>query len=305
LMECIKTGEEGATDLEADFLCALAHTTPFPKVQQAAEHTLERLAARGIQPVTRAILDLGQDHFYAAYTSDPNHPWQQSVTVAWERAGGVIQALVFLLDFGAPWRGALKDAFATHGMTPQQFQRDLVDRATRSLGEPLLRISLASVQATISAAVQANRQNNIPLPKEFNEARHLVERWVLHPPAAALAADTTSDELGDLPVPDRNARPLMFDLGDLQRSETARHWFAQQAASAAAEAAAEAGDEEAEWDEEIELSDAEIERAEEEPELEDEDEFYSLDEVLEDVHDIEAEPDLAWRMCGGTASHPG
>jgi len=276
LMECIKTGEEGATDLEADFLYALAHTTPFPEVQQAAERTLERLAAGGIQPVTRAILDLGQDHFYAAYTSDPNHPRQQSVTVAWERAGGVIQALVFLLDFGAPWRGALKDAFATQGMTPQQFQRDLVDRATRSLGEPLLRINLARAQATISAAVQANRQHNIPLPKEFNEVRHLVERWVLHPPAAVLAADTTSDELGDLPVPDRSARPLMLDVRDLQRSETAKHWFAQQAA----EAAAEAGNEEAEWDEELELSDAEIERAEEGLELEDEDEFYSFDKVL-------------------------
>jgi hypothetical protein len=166
------------------------------------------LAARGVKPVTRAILDLAQDRFYAAYTTDPNHPWQQSVTVAWERAGGVIQALVFLLDFGVPWRGALKDMFPTHGMTPQEFQRELVDKPARRMDMRLHRISLARAQATIAAAVEANRKYNIPLPKEFNEARHLVERWVLHPPAAALAADSTRDELGDLALaPDRGGKP--------------------------------------------------------------------------------------------------
>jgi hypothetical protein len=203
LMEYIKSGEEGATDLEADFLYALAHTTPFPDVQQEAKRALERLAARGVRPVTHAILELAQDRFYAAYTTDPNHPWQQSVTVAWERAGGVIQALVFLLDFGVPWRGALKDMFPTHGMTPQEFQRELVDKAGRKMDMRLYRISLARAQATLAAAVEANRKYDIPLPKEFNEARHLVERWVLHPPAAILETDSTRDELGDLPPPDR------------------------------------------------------------------------------------------------------
>ena len=208
LMEYIKSGEEGATDLEADFLYALAHTTPFPEVQQKAERALERLAARGVEPVTRAILDLAQDRFYAAYATDPNHPWQQSVTVAWERVGGAIQALVFLLDFGVPWRGALKDMFPTQGMTPQKFQRELVDKAGRMMGERLYRIGLARAQASIAAAVEANRKYNILLPQEFNEVRHLVERWVLHPTAAALAADSTRDELGDLPLaPDRSGKP--------------------------------------------------------------------------------------------------
>jgi len=161
LMEYIKTGEQAATDLEADFLYALAHTTPFPEVQREAEHALKRLAARGVKPVTRVILDLAQDRFYAAYMTDPTHPWQQNVTVAWERAGGVIQALVFLLDFGVPWRGALKDAFATHGMTPQEFQRDLVDKSERKMDLHMYRISLARAQAVIAAAVEANRRYNI------------------------------------------------------------------------------------------------------------------------------------------------
>jgi hypothetical protein len=218
LLDMVQGAETGATDLEADFLCALAHTTPFPKVQQAAEHTLARLAAAGIKPVTRAILDLGQDQFYAAYMTDPDHPWQQSVTVAWERAGGVIQALVFLIDFGFPWRGAIKDMFPTHGLTPSQFQREFVERATRQMDMRMYRVSLARAQATIAAAVEANQTYETPLPKELNEARHLVERWVLHPSASAIAADFTDDELGDRPlVPDRSDRPVLVDVRDLGR----------------------------------------------------------------------------------------
>jgi hypothetical protein len=274
LLEYIKTGEQEATDLEADFLYALAHTTPFPKIQQEAERALKRMAARGVKPVTRVILDLAQDQFYAAYMTDPNHPWQQNVTVAWERAGGVIQALVFLIDFGVPWRGALKDAFATHGMTPQEFQRQLVDRAERRMDLHMYRISLARAQAIIAAAVEANRRYNIAFSKDYNEARHLIESWVLHPPAAILEMDSTRDELGDLPLtPGRSGKPMMLDLRDLERSETARHWFAQQAA--------EASDEEEEWDEE-------------ELEPDDEDEFYSFEDVLENVRNVHAEQGPAW-----------
>ncbi len=261
LLEYVKTGEEGGTDLEADFLFALTHTTPFPDVQQAAESALERLAARGVKPITRAILDLTQERFYAAYMSDPNHPWQQSVTVAWERAGGAIQALVFLLDFGMPWRGALKDAFATYGLTPQEFQRKLVDKPAREM--KLYRVRLAHAQATIAAAVEANRKYGIPLSKEFNEARHLFERWVLHPAAAALAGDVTRDELGDLPlVPDRSGKPLLIDMRNLERSETAKHWFAQQTAEAVDE--------------------------------DDEDEFFSFEEVMTDAERVHADQSPTW-----------
>jgi hypothetical protein len=265
LLEYIKTGEQQATDLEADFLFALAHTTPFPDVQQAAEQALERLAARGVKPVTRAILDLTQERFYAAYMSDPNHPWQQGVTVAWERAGGAIQALVFLLDFGMPWRGALKDAFPTHGMTPREFQRVLVDKPAREM--KMYRVRLVRAQATVATAVEANRKYGIPLSKELTEVRHLLDRWVLHPAAAALAADTTQDELGDLPlVPDRSGKPLLIDMRDLERSETAKHWFAEQAT--------EAEDEEAE--------------------LSDEDEFFSFEEAMTDVQRVHVEQSPTW-----------
>ena len=258
LLEYIKTGEEQATDLEADFLFALAHTTPFPDVQQAAEQVLERMAARGVKPVTRAILGLTDERFYAAYMTDPTHPWQQSVTVAWQRAGGAIQALVFLLDFGMPWRGALKDAFPTHGMTHQEFQRALVDKPAREM--KMYRVRLARAQAAVAAAVEANRKYGIPLSKELTEVRHLLDRWVLHPPAAALAADTTRDELGDLPlVPDRSGKPLLVDMRDLENNETAKHWFAQQAA-----------------------------------EDQDEDAFYSFEQVMADVEEVHAQESPTW-----------
>lgn len=228
LLELVANAEAEANDLGADFLQALAHTTPFPRVLQAAERALARLAAAGIKPVTPALLRLGQDRFYAAYMTDPEHPWQQSVTVAWERAGGVIQALVFLLDFGFPWRGAIKDMFATQGLTPQRFQQDLIERSEMRMGLRLYRVNLARAQATIAAAVQANQQYNIPLPKEFCEVRHLVERWVLHPPAA-LAADLTRDELAGRPlVPNRSTQPLLMDMRDLEHDETFTPWVESQ-----------------------------------------------------------------------------
>jgi hypothetical protein len=125
----------------------------------------------------------------------------------------VIQALVFLLDFGVPWRGAIKDLFATMPLTPGQYHNQFVKRAEMSMGQRVYRVGLDRVQATIAAALEANRQNKVALPKEYNETRHLVERWVLHPAAAILQRDTTVDELGDRPlVPDRSQQPLMVDL---------------------------------------------------------------------------------------------
>ncbi|HEY4720313.1 MAG TPA: hypothetical protein VII92_00585, partial [Anaerolineae bacterium] len=221
LLELIANAEAEANDLGADFLYALAHTTPDPKVLQAAEQSLARLAKIGVKPVTPAIVGLGHNQFYAAYMTDPDHPWQQSVNVAWEHGDGTVQALVFLLDFGLPWRGAIKDMFATRGMTPFDYQQQFVKKAAAQMDEHMYHVSLARAQATLAAALEANRANKIPLPKEFTQVHHLIDRWVLHPPAAALEADATHDELGDRPlVPDRSSRPLMFDLRDLEHDET-------------------------------------------------------------------------------------
>ncbi len=277
LLHFVADAEAEDTDLGADFLYALARTTPFPQAQQAAERVLVRLAARGVQPVTPVILSLGQEKFYACYMTDPNHPWQQSVNVAWERAGGVVQALVFLLDFGAPWRGALKDAFATQGMSPEKYRREFVERAEARMGERVYRVSLARAQATIAAAVEANRKNKIPLPKEFNEMRHLVERWVLHPPAAVLQADTSEDELSGLPlVPDHSQKPLVVDL---------RGARGKQVLSLLNQQAEEAGEDDFEF--------------EEEEWLDDEDEFYSFDEIVEAIENAHADEveAMPWAPC--------
>ncbi len=213
LLELVAQAEAEDSDLGADFLLAMARATPDPTVQHAAESALARLESKGIQPVTPVILSMGQEKFFAAYMTDPNHPWQQSVNVAWERAPGLIEALVFLLDFGVPWRGAIKDMFATQPLTPGQYHKQFVKQAEKKMGERIYRVSLARAQATIAAALEANRQNKVALPKEYNELRHLVERWVLHPAAATLQGDTSVDELGDRPlVPDRSQQPLMLDL---------------------------------------------------------------------------------------------
>ncbi len=260
LFDLVKSAEAGGTDLEADFLYAIAYTTSIEKLQQAAEGTLDRLAAKGVKPITPAILNLGQARFHAAYMTDPNHPWQQSVTVAWERGEGVVQALVFLLDFGVPWRGAIKDMFPTQPLSPEKFRRDFIERSEAKMGERMYRVSLARAQATIAAAVQANRKYSIALPKDFIGFRHLVERWVLHPSASEIAADTTRDELAHLPLtPDRSGRPLMVDMRDLEHNETFQNFVAQQGED---------------WDEEDEEDTFET----------DLDKLYSFDDVIADVN---------------------
>ena len=220
LFDMVQNAEASGTDMDADFLYAIAHTTSIEKLQQAAERALDQLATKNVKPITPVILNLGQARFYTAHMTDPQHPWQQSVIVAWERAPGVVQALVFLLDFGVPWRGAIKDMFPTEPLTPEKFQRSLVERPGFEMDMRMYRVGLARAQATIAAAVQANQKYNIPLPKDFIEFRHLVERWVLHPAAAELAADTTRDELAHLPLtPDRSNQLQMIDLRDLKVME--------------------------------------------------------------------------------------
>lgn len=213
LLELVSSAEAENNDLGADFLLAMARATPYPEVREAAEAALARLEANGIRPVTPVILNMGQDKFFAAHMTDPDHPWQQSVNVAWERAPGVVQGLVFLLDFGVPWRGAIKDMFATQAMTPEAYHNHFVTKSEKKMGERVYHVSLARAQTTIAAALEANRQNKIALPKEYNEFRHLVERWVLHPPAVVLQGDTTVDELGDRPLTvDYSGKPLVVDL---------------------------------------------------------------------------------------------
>jgi hypothetical protein len=229
LPHLIETAEAEGTDLSADFLYALAYTTPRPEVRQAVERALAKMEVQGVKPVTRAVLDLGREKFYAAYMTDPHHPWQQNVVVGWERAAGTIQSLSFLLDFGIPWRGAIKDMFVTRGMSPREFERRFKEKAEQKMDERIYRVPLARAKATVAAAVQANREFKIPFPKEFNEARHLVERWVLNPPAAALAADTTRDELGNLPLAiEHPEQPLVLNEHDL-KDPAVQQWLAQNA----------------------------------------------------------------------------
>lgn len=228
LLDLIEKAEQDGTDLAADFLYAMAYTSPDAEVQQAAERALANLDKRGIKPITPAVLDLGKAKFYRAYMTDPQEPWQQSIVVGWERAPGVIQGLVFLRDFGAPWNGGLKDMFATEGMSAQDFDRQFKDESERQMQLRVYRTTLARAQATIAEAVKANRDNKIPLPKEYNEARHLVERWVLHPPAALVAADTTQDELGHLPlVVPHDKMPLFLREEDLKKPGV-RQWLESQ-----------------------------------------------------------------------------
>lgn len=272
VFELVASAEADASDLGADFLHVLAHATPDDRIRKTASEALARLAARGIKPVTPVILRLGQETFHAAYMTDPNHPWQQSVNVAWERAPGVVQALVFLLDFGLPWGGAIKDVWATQPLSPEQYYNHFAEAAQRKMGERVYRVPLTRAQSAIAAAVEANRKNKVPLAKEFNELRHLVERWVLRPPESAVLADSSPDELaGHPPPPDRSQQPLVLGLRGPKGKEALEILSRQAGADISG---AEFASEE-EFDDEGFLPEA--------------DEFYDFDNLLDDVATIHEE----------------
>jgi hypothetical protein len=196
--DLIEMGDSGA----ADMLAAISATTSYAQVRQAARKGLLKLSGQKVFPQTDSIKSLLEEHFYAAYCSDPAHPWQQQVAIVFERGKNLVQALVFLLDFGHPWNGAIKDFFPTESMSPRQFERVFVDKAIRE-GVETRRVPYARARQFILDALEANQKNKIKLPPEFEEFRGMVERRVIDPSPQTLAyaeqVDAkTEDEWGEL-----------------------------------------------------------------------------------------------------------
>lgn len=226
--DLIGMGDSGA----ADMLAAISMTTSYGKVRQAARAGLMRLAAQKIFPQSASVKSLRDERFYAAYSTDPANPWQQQVVILFERGANMVQALVFLLDFGHPWRGSIKDMFPTQSMSVNQFQREFIDRAN-SQGVEQRRVPYARARQFILDAVAANRKYKVKLPPEFDQYRALIERRVIDPAPETLTyaeqVDARSvDEWGELegePVrgmeiigPDGEAIPIMVfgDAGEVE-----------------------------------------------------------------------------------------
>lgn len=204
-----------ASEEAADMLLAWAYTTSKQRVRQAIRKALDELAERQIYPQSAVIKSLGQEVFYAAYCSDPANPWQQQVTMAWERPGNAVQAMVFLLDFGPPWSGSLKDMFVTHSLSKSQFKRQLVNESTAH-GIEQRRIPFARARRLVLEAIQANKRNRMRLPSEYYQFRHLIERRIENPSPEALAQAEaldaqTEDEWGELEEPVVRGVEIMED----------------------------------------------------------------------------------------------
>jgi hypothetical protein len=99
----------------------------------------------------------------------------------------MVQALVFLLDFGHPWKGAIKDLFPTHMMTPQQFQRDFIKKSGRHPDAQYYQTTYARARQFILDALEANRRHRVKLPPEYDQFRHLIERRIIDPSPEVLA----------------------------------------------------------------------------------------------------------------------
>jgi hypothetical protein len=193
--------EMGNSDA-ADMIAAISATTSYAKVRQTARKGLLKLSDQKIFPQTQSIKALVEERFYAAYCTDPAHPWQQQVAILFERGNNLVQALVFLLDFGHPWKGAIKDFFPTESITPRQFQREFIDRTNRQ-GVEQGQVSYARARQFILDALAANRKNKVKLPLEYEQFRPMVERRIVDPSPETLAyaekidAETV-DEWGEL-----------------------------------------------------------------------------------------------------------
>jgi hypothetical protein len=168
-------GDTGA----ADYLLAVLYTTPRPRVREAARRGLDKLRLKGIEPQTPIIKALGKESFYRAYTTDPNHPWQQNVMTIWEREPQRYQVMSFLLDFGSPWNGAIKDMMVTRSMSFDEIEEDLIGKsATRGLY--MFEIDFDAARGFVTDALRANKRNRIKLPTEYDQFRHLIERRFLN-----------------------------------------------------------------------------------------------------------------------------
>ena len=168
-------GDTGA----ADYLLAVLYTTPRPRVREAARKGLHKLRLSGIEPQAPMIKALGEETFFKAYTTDPNHPWQQNVMTIWEREPQRYQVMSFLLDFGSPWNGAVKDMMVTRSMSFDEIDEHMIG-ASEARGIPMIEIDVDTARDFVVGALRANKRNRVKPPPEYDEFRHLVERRFLN-----------------------------------------------------------------------------------------------------------------------------
>lgn len=166
----------------ADMLLAITQATARPKVRRAARDALLKLSGRDVFPQSSLVKRFSKESFYAAYCTDPDHPWQQQVVMAWEWPGDLTQAAVFLLDFGFPWRGSIKDMYVTRYLPKRQLHRDLIDGPLEQR-----QVTFARARRFVLDALKANERHGRPLPPEYDEFKRLIERRIVNPSDEALA----------------------------------------------------------------------------------------------------------------------
>ncbi len=210
--ELVAMGDSGA----AEMLLAMSATTQSPKVRKAARNGLLKLSGKKVFPQSELIKSLGQERFHSAYCSDPAHPWQQQIAILFERGGrDQVQALTFLLDFGHPWNGAIKDMFPTETVPISKFKREFIDRA-KAHGVEMRQVPYARVRQMVIDALEATRKSKTKQPQDLIDYRHWVERRLVDPSPETLAyarqVDARSvDEWGELTEPP--VRGMQFITG--------------------------------------------------------------------------------------------
>lgn len=166
---------QAATVLE---VVAAQPETP-ESVRERARGARDALAERGILPTPPR-----EERFYSGWVQQGRERGEQILLLGWRMPGGVVEALVFLLD----WRGdGLKDFYRTRDMQEAEWRELLAHNGDK--GAPLTEITLNEGRALLEAALAESKRFSRPAPREYKLESRLVERRVLEGGAGASSPD--------------------------------------------------------------------------------------------------------------------
>lgn len=161
----------------AAILEMLAASASAPEEARArARAAVDGLAGKGISAPPP-----GEERFYAGWVQQGRERGEQILILAWRMPTGLLEALVFLLD----WRGdGLKDFYRTRGMADAEWRELLAHNGEK--GAPLVEVTLGEGRALLDTSLAESQRFSRPLPREYKRESGLVDRRVFQaaePPA--------------------------------------------------------------------------------------------------------------------------
>ncbi len=138
-----------------------------------------------------------QTSFYQAHTYADNS--QSFIIVFWYTDGRRrrVQGMNFLVDFNPPWEGAVKDIAVFPRCPPERAIQEYLDFWAQS-GMPPTPLGAAEAKREILKSLEANRREEIRLPRDLIRARDLFLEHVLSLPDTPETPPFTAEDFDQL-----------------------------------------------------------------------------------------------------------